>query len=268
MEPLPWPNSHVAKRHQAERVSGGVIDDADQFNNGVMGADRRFGVVRRNEVFATAEVEGSHTRGGHCVDRIILRRRETRRRPHGEVRVENVAAESSSLEVDLHTGRRVQDLGLANAPDASGSGRSGFRAQADNEFGRGSRTKRHTIAEGGTGCLIGPQVANPDVNIIVGTGAQGGLCTGSAQGDCIDAVAIVDDTVLSVVLDGIVTRAALDREPGVRDRDVDVEVPAIFEDTSTARVCGTSKNRQPAGRRRCNNLAKAPIFLGDIKGTG
>jgi hypothetical protein len=152
------------------------IVDANQFNNGVMGADPHFSLVRRNEVFATA-VEESYTRTGHCCDCCILCRRESRGRCHRCGLVDNVAAGSDELEADLHTGRRVQDLGLANARGASG--RSGFRARADLELGRGSRTKRHTIAEGGTGCLMSPQVATPDSNNIVGTGAQGGLRTGS-----------------------------------------------------------------------------------------
>jgi hypothetical protein len=42
------------QRHQAEEVSSVVdISDAHQFDNGVTGADRRFGVVRRDEVFVT-----------------------------------------------------------------------------------------------------------------------------------------------------------------------------------------------------------------------
>jgi hypothetical protein len=45
-----WSN---VQRHQAARVSGVVdIGDAHQFDNGVTGADRRFHVVRRDEVSA------------------------------------------------------------------------------------------------------------------------------------------------------------------------------------------------------------------------
>ena len=46
------------QRHQAEVVSGVVdIRDAHQFDDGVIGAYRRFGVVRRNEIFVPLEVE-------------------------------------------------------------------------------------------------------------------------------------------------------------------------------------------------------------------
>ena len=67
------------QRHQAEVVSGDEISDADQFNNGVMGADRRFEVGRRDEVFATLLVEVGHARTGKCVDCFILCHREARR---------------------------------------------------------------------------------------------------------------------------------------------------------------------------------------------
>ena len=56
METVSWLN---VQRHQSEGV-GGVVDigDAHQFDNGVIGADRRFHVVvRRNEVFVTVEAE-------------------------------------------------------------------------------------------------------------------------------------------------------------------------------------------------------------------
>ena len=50
-EGVSWSN---VQRHQAEVVSGVVdISDAHQFDNGVTGADRRFGVAGRNEVFVT-----------------------------------------------------------------------------------------------------------------------------------------------------------------------------------------------------------------------
>jgi hypothetical protein len=68
-------------------------------------------------------------------------------------------------------------------------------------------------------------------------------------------VAIDDDTVLGVVLDEILTRAALDLEPGICDRNVGVKAPSIVEATSTARVCGTCRKRkstktaQPTSRR-------------------
>jgi len=39
------------------------------------------------------------------------------------------------------------------------------------EIGLESQTELHTIAEGGTGCLIGPQVASPDKSKIASTGA-------------------------------------------------------------------------------------------------
>ena len=207
--------------HDAASVSGGEIDDADELDNSVMGADRRFGVVGRNEVFATFVVEISHTQTGHCVDSIILRHREARRRRHGEVRVENLAAGGDGREVDQHTGRRVMHLGQANARRAGG--RSGFRARANNQGSGGSRTKFHTIAERATGGLTGPKEANPDVNVVAGTGAQGSLRVGSAEKNCILTVAIRDDTVLGVVLDEIVARAALNRKPGIGDRDIGVE---------------------------------------------
>ena len=61
-EGVSWSN---VQRHQAEVVSGVVdISDAHQFDNGVMGADRRFDVVRRNEVFVTVEAEVGYARTG------------------------------------------------------------------------------------------------------------------------------------------------------------------------------------------------------------
>jgi hypothetical protein len=191
-----WSN---VQRHDTPRVTGVVdISDAHQFNNGIMGADNRFDVVRRNEVFVLTESEVGYTCTAQCFDCCILCRCEARRRCHRCGLVDDVAAGSDFPEVDLHTGRRVKDLGFANARGASG--RSGFRARVDTKTGRGSRTELHAIAEGVSGCLISPQDATPDGNHITGTGAQGGLCTGSAQDDCIvGAVAISDDTVLGVV---------------------------------------------------------------------
>ena len=138
------------------------ILDAYQFNNGVIRADHRFIVMRRNEVFVTAEDEESYTRAAQLCDCGILCRRDIRRPQDDGGHVENEAARSNGLEVDLHTVRRLQDFGLANARGASS--RSGFRARADKEHGRASLTKRHTIAEGGTGYFIAPQGANPDTS--------------------------------------------------------------------------------------------------------
>src|SRR5580693_2194057 len=76
-EAVSWLN---VQRHQAEVVSGVVdISDAHQFDNGVMRADRRFEVGRRNEVFVTVEAEVGYARTGKCVDRFILCHREARR---------------------------------------------------------------------------------------------------------------------------------------------------------------------------------------------
>jgi hypothetical protein len=235
------------QRHQAGNIGGGEIVNADQFNNRIIGADGRFGVFRRNEVFVTAEVEESYTRADQCFNCCILCRREIRCVFHIGGYIDNVVADNDLREVDLHTGRRVQDPGFANARGASG--RSRFRARADNEFGRACQTKRHTIAEGATCYLIGSHEAPPDKSKIAGTVAQGGLRTGSAQEDVIAAVALDDDTVLGVVLDDIVGRAALNLEPGIGDRDLRVEACAILEQTSAARVCGTGKNLRPGGRR-------------------
>jgi hypothetical protein len=50
------------QRHKAGDVSGVVdIGDADQFNDGVIRADRRFGMIRRNEVFVTLKAEVGYT---------------------------------------------------------------------------------------------------------------------------------------------------------------------------------------------------------------
>jgi hypothetical protein len=106
------------------------------------------------------------------------------------------------------------------------------------------------IADGATGCLIGPKLAKPDGNKIAGTVAQGCLGTGSAQDDHIAGVAIGDDTVLGVVLDEIQARAAFDLEPGIGDRNVGVEAAAVIEQTIDAGVCGTCQDSQRAGRRR------------------
>jgi hypothetical protein len=54
------------QRHQPESVSGGVdISDAHQFDNGVMGVDHCFDVVRCNEVFVTVEAEVGYAGTGH-----------------------------------------------------------------------------------------------------------------------------------------------------------------------------------------------------------
>jgi hypothetical protein len=69
-----WSN---VQRHHAEVVSGVVdIGDAYQFDNGVTGADRRFGAIRRDEVFVPLEAEVSDARTAKCVDCCILCRRE------------------------------------------------------------------------------------------------------------------------------------------------------------------------------------------------
>ena len=92
MEPLPWPNSHVAERHQAEIVSGGDIGDAHQFNNGVMELTAvsvlfvamKYSLPRKlKEATPGAAIAlTAHSpppRGSSPMP------------PHGEVRVENVA---------------------------------------------------------------------------------------------------------------------------------------------------------------------------------
>jgi hypothetical protein len=53
------------------------ISDAYQFNNGVIGAYRCFGVVRRNEVFVTLAVEADYAVSGQVADCVILCRRES-----------------------------------------------------------------------------------------------------------------------------------------------------------------------------------------------
>jgi hypothetical protein len=180
--------------------------DPDQFNNGVIGADGCFCVVRRNEIFVIAEDEESHTRAAHSCDHRILRRREIGTLPRGSkayiARVEDVAAIGDRREVDRHASLRVDDFGEANARGASG--RSGFRTRADNEVGRGTGTERHFISEAATGCLSSPEGAQPDSDKIVGPGAQARLRTGSAQDDkIIVTVANRNDAVLCVVLDEI-----------------------------------------------------------------
>jgi len=59
-----------------------------------------------------------------------------------------------------------------------------------------------------------------------------------------------DNTVLGVILDEIVARAALDRESGVADGNVGGEAPAVLELTSASRVCGPCLNFHPAGGRQ------------------
>ena len=127
--------------------------------------------------------------------------------------VDDIAAANDRFtEVEnLHTFCRVHDLGQTDT--RCGSSRSGFRARADIELGRRSGTELQLIAERVTGYFAGPEEANSDVNIIGGTCAEDSLRTGSAQGDDSRSVAIGDDTVLGVVLDDIITRAALDLSP-------------------------------------------------------
>ena len=74
------------QRHHAGSDSWVVqILDAYQFNNGVIKADRCFGVVRRNEVFATSEVEESYAWAAQFFDCEILCGRDTHW-PHKDLR--------------------------------------------------------------------------------------------------------------------------------------------------------------------------------------
>ena len=69
----------VQRHHAGSDTWADEIMNTDQFNNGVSGANRRFSVVRRNEVFVAAEVEESYTRAAQRCDCGILCRRDIRR---------------------------------------------------------------------------------------------------------------------------------------------------------------------------------------------
>ena len=87
------------QRHQAEGVSGVVnISDAYQFDNGVVGAYRRFDLVRRNEVFVTVEAKVGYTEAhtAQCGDCCILCRLDSRCRCHRCSLVGNSAAGARS----------------------------------------------------------------------------------------------------------------------------------------------------------------------------
>ena len=97
------------------------------------------------------------------------------------------------------------------------------------------------------------------------TDAQGGLRSGSAQEDVIGvAVANGDDTVLGVVLDEIVARAALDLEPGIGDCNVGVEALAIAEVTSAACACRTRQDVHGADRDASISFSEEWIVVGDV----
>ena len=73
--------------------------------------------------------------------------------------------------------------------------------------------RRHSIADIATGCLAGPKVAEPRPKQYRRYRCPGWPSHRPRQETISFAVAIDDDSVLGIVLDVIVARAALDRSP-------------------------------------------------------
>jgi hypothetical protein len=84
--------------------------NADQFNNGVSGADRRFSVVRRNEVFAAAEDEESYACAAQHCDCGILCVRDIRRRGAITSKMLLLSASSMiSMRSSAHSALKLRD---------------------------------------------------------------------------------------------------------------------------------------------------------------